>query len=265
MTNMSSPMPLLFVGHGSPMNAIEDNAFHRSWRELGQQLPRPRAILCISAHWQTPGVFVTGSQQPETIYDFYGFPQALFDVRYPSRGDPALARHIADLLVHERADVDTTRGLDHGVWSVLCAMYPKADIPVLQLSLDRRKTGADHYRLAQALMPLRDQGVLIIASGNIAHNLSLFRFHDFAPLPWAQRFRDLVNTHIAQRSHAALCDYPELGVDAALAINSAEHYLPLLYALGLQRNDDEVIFFNDEVLSAISMTSLLIAQRSDTP
>jgi len=262
MTTISTPMPVLFVGHGSPMNAIEDNAFHRSWSELGRQLPRPRAILCISAHWQTPGVFVTGSRQPETIYDFYGFPQALFDVRYPSPGDPALARRIADLLTHEHADVDTTRGLDHGAWSVLCAMYPRADIPVLQLSLDRRKNGPDHYRLAHALMPLRDQGVLIIASGNIVHNLSLFRFHDFAPLAWAQRFRDLVNTHIARRSHTALCDYPRLGADAALAINSAEHYLPLLYALGLQRDDDEVSFFNDEVLSAISMTSLLITQHT---
>ncbi len=259
---ISTTMPVLFVGHGSPMNAIEDNAFHRSWRELGQQLPRPRAILCISAHWQTPGVFVTGSQQPETIYDFYGFPQALFDVRYPAPGDPALARRIADLLAFERAEVDPTRGLDHGAWSVLCAMYPKADIPVLQLSLDRRKNGADHYRLAQALMPLRDEGVLIIASGNIVHNLSLFRFHDVAPLAWARRFRDLANAHIAQRSHATLCDYLALGADAALAINSAEHYLPLLYTLGLQRDEDEVIFFNDEVLSAISMTSLLIAQRT---
>ncbi|WP_323137496.1 4,5-DOPA dioxygenase extradiol [Dyella subtropica] len=254
----SSVMPALFVGHGSPMNAIEDNAFHRSWAELGRRLPRPRAVLCVSAHWETRGVYVTGTSAPETIHDFYGFPAALFQVRYPAPGDPALARRIASLAEDAHVHVDAGRGLDHGAWSVLRAMYPKADIPVLQLSLDVRRSGTEHYRLAASLAPLRDEGILVLASGNIVHNLALFRFHSHEQPAWALRFRTEVNACIEQRDHRALCQYENLGPDAALAIPTPEHYLPLLYALALQRDGEAVQMFNDEVISALSMTSLII-------
>ncbi len=251
-------MPVAFLGHGSPMNAIEDNAWHRSWSELGRRLPRPRAVLCVSAHWETRGVYVTGAPAPETIHDFYGFPASLFAVRYPAAGDPSLAQRIAQLLPDAHVHVDAGRGLDHGAWSVLCAMYPQADVPVLQLSLDVRRSGEEHYALGAALAPLRAEGILVLASGNIVHNLRLYRFHSREQLPWAVRFRDLVNDCIARRDHRALCRYERLGADADLAINSAEHFLPLLYALALQRPGDAVELFNDELGSALSMTSLLI-------
>ncbi|MFC4762134.1 4,5-DOPA-extradiol-dioxygenase [Dyella koreensis] len=255
-------MPVLFIGHGSPMNAIEDNAYHRSWRALGQRLPRPRAVLCVSAHWETRGVYVTGADAPETIHDFYGFPAALFQVRYPAPGDPALARRMVGLSQEFHLHVDPGRGLDHGAWSVLRAMYPEADVPVLQLSLDVRLSGPEHYRLAAVLAPLREEGVLILASGNIVHNLALFRFHSHEQLAWAWRFRTEVNALIEQRDHAALCHYENLGPDAALAIPTPEHYLPLLYALALQREGEPVETFNDEVISALSMTSLAIGLDS---
>ena len=251
-------MPVAFIGHGSPMNAIEDNAWHRSWTALGRRLPRPRAVLCVSAHWETRGVYLTGAPAPETIHDFYGFPASLFAVKYPAPGDPPLAQRIARLLPDAHAHVDEGRGLDHGAWSVLCAMYPQADVPVLQLSLDVRRSGEEHYQLAASLAPLRGEGILLLASGNIVHNLRLYRFHSREQLPWAVRFRDLVNDCIARRDHRALCQYERLGTDAELAINSAEHYLPLLYALALQRPEESVQLFNDEIASALSMTSLLI-------
>jgi len=257
--NKTTRMPVLFVGHGSPMNAIEDNAWSRSWRELGASLPRPRAILCVSAHWETRGTYVTATSTPETIHDFYGFPKALFDVRYPAPGDPALARRIAALGEDVPIRLDPGRGLDHGSWSVLRVMFPDADIPVLQLSLDTRQPGAWHYALAQRLAPLREEGVLVVASGDIVHNLGMFRFHAREPLDWALRFRDEVNRRIAARDHAALADWEALGRDAGLSIPTPEHYVPLLYALALQRDDDRVSLFNDEVISALSMTSLVIA------
>jgi 4,5-DOPA dioxygenase extradiol len=254
-------LPVLFVGHGSPLNAIEDNPWSAAWRALGERLPRPRAILCVSAHWETRGVYVTATPTPETIHDFYGFPKALFDVRYPAPGDAALARRIATLGADVPIRLDPGRGLDHGTWSVLRPMYPAADIPVLQLSLDSRQPGAWHYALAQRLAPLREEGVLIAGSGDIVHNLGLFRFNEHGALDWAARFRDEVNRRIAARDHAALCDWPALGRDAQLSIPTPEHYLPLLYALALQRDDDAVETFNDDVVSALSMTSLVIAPR----
>jgi 4,5-DOPA dioxygenase extradiol len=255
---MSLPMPVLFLGHGSPMNAIEDNAFRRSWGALGKRLRRPKAILCISAHWETRGVYVTGSEHPDTIHDFNGFPRALFDVRYPAPGSPDLARRVADLLEPVRVHIDANRGLDHGAWSVLQPMYPEADIPVVQLSLSVLQPGAWHYDLARELAPLRDEGVLVVASGNIVHNLRLFKYKDATPLDWALRFDEDVAEHIATGHHDGLLGYETLGSDALLAIPSPEHYLPLLYVLGMQREDDPVEFFNDEVRSALSMRSVLI-------
>ena len=254
----TQPMPALFVGHGSPMNAIEDNEFSRSWAELGKALPRPRGVLCISAHWETHGIYLTGAAQPETIHDFYGFPTELFAVRYPAPGDPQLASRIAQRLGAFSAQVDTGRGLDHGAWSVLRVMYPAADIPVMQLSLDANRAGQEHYALGQSLGYLRDEGILLLASGNIVHNLGLFRFHSAEQPAWALRFRQLVNRHIEHRDHQALWHFTRLGADAELAIPTPEHYLPLLYALAVQRPGDRIRLFNDQVISAISMTSIVL-------
>jgi 4,5-DOPA dioxygenase extradiol len=255
---MSLPMPVLFLGHGSPMNAIEDNGFRRSWEALGKRLRRPKSILCVSAHWETRVVYVTGSELPETIHDFNGFPRALFDVRYPAPGSPELARRVADLLDPVRVHIDPNRGLDHGAWGVLRPMYPDADIPVVQLSLSVLQPGAWHYDLARALAPLRDEGVLVVASGNIVHNLRLFKYKETAPLDWALRFDEDVAEHIATGHHDGLLGYETLGSDALLAIPTPEHYLPLLYVLALQREGDPVEFFNDEVQSAVSMRSVLV-------
>ena len=252
-------MPVLFLGHGSPMNAIEDNAWSRAWRALGGRLPRPRAILCVSAHWETPGPWLTGSVQPPTIHDFGGFPQALFDVRYPAPGDPALAERVVELLGEDAfARVHADRGLDHGAWGVLRPMYPDADLPIVQLGIDSRRPGGWHVALAQRLAPLRDEGVLVIASGDIVHNLGLFDWRDQTPLPWALRFRDTVNALIRDGDLAALADWPALGEDARLSIPTPEHYLPLLYALALARDGDALEFFNDDVIGSLSMTSLMI-------
>jgi len=255
-----SRMPVLFLGHGSPMNAIEDNAWSRGWRAAGERLPRPTAILMISAHWETRGLAVTASERPETIHDFGGFPQALFDAQYPAPGSPDLARRVADLLSPEPVVQHPTRGLDHGAWSVLAPMYPAADIPVVQLSLDRNRnrTAQEHYDLGRKLAPLRDEGVLIIGSGDIVHNLRAADFRKPEAPEWADRFNTTAKRLIETGEHGPLIDHAQLGEDAAQSINSEEHYLPLLYTLALQGPDDTVSFFNDDVFAAISMTSLAL-------
>jgi 4,5-DOPA dioxygenase extradiol len=259
-SSSDAALPVLFVGHGSPMNAIEDNVFSREWAALGRRLPRPRAILCVSAHWETRGVGVTAGEQPETIHDFYGFPKALFDVRYPAPGSPALARRVAELLgagpAPLRVHLEAQRGFDHGLWSVLRIIYPQADIPVVQLSMDHGRPGAFHLELGRRLAPLRREGVLILASGNIVHNLRLFSFHDPAPPAWALRFQALVNRLLEAGDDQALADYTALGTDASLAIPTPEHYLPLLYALGARDPAEPPQLFNDTVYSALSMTSV---------
>jgi 4,5-DOPA dioxygenase extradiol len=248
-------MPALFLGHGSPMNAIEDNEFHRGWRALGQRLPQPRAVLCVSAHWETRGVYAGATASPETIHDFYGFPQALFDVQYRAPGDPALARRAAQLA---GAQQDPDRGLDHGAWGVLSAMYPDASVPVVQLSLDTTQPGAFHYALAKRLAPLRDEGILIVGSGNIVHNLGVWRPGDGRPYDWALRFDAEVRKRIDAGDHQALADYPSLGADARMSIPTPEHYLPLLYVLALQDKSEVPACFNDKVMTSISMTSVVI-------
>lgn len=245
---------MLFIGHGNPMNAIEANEFHRSWRMLGRDLPEPRAILCISAHWEAPGVFLTASAHPATIHDFYGFPRALFDVQYRAPGAPDLAQRTAAML---GAQLDPQRGLDHGAWSVLAPMYPDAGIPVVQLSLDTRQVGDFHYDLAKKLAPLRDKGVLIIGSGNIVHNLRLFDFQYPDPLEWAARSDADIRKRIQAHDHFSLVNYDTLP-DAGRAIPTAEHFLPLLYALALQEKNEPLRFFNTTVLSSISMTSFQV-------
>lgn len=251
-------MPALFVGHGSPMNAIEDNAFTRGWRELAARLPKPKAILCVSAHWETRGTGVCNAAQPQTIHDFYGFPQALFDVRYPAPGDPALAQRIAALVKSVKVQPTPEWGLDHGAWSVLQVMYPDADVPTLQLSIDTSQPGAFHAALGSELAALRDDGVLILGSGNIVHNLRTLNFRDPKPTDWAVRFDETVRARIAAGRIDDLCDWRSLDREAALAVPTPEHYLPLLYVLGACRDGDAVSFHNVGYFSTISMTSVLV-------
>jgi 4,5-DOPA dioxygenase extradiol len=252
-------MPALFVGHGSPMNAIEENEFTRGWQAAAQAIAKPKAILCISAHWETRGVGVCSATQPETIHDFGGFPQALFDVRYPAPGDPALAQRVVALVKGLQIQATPQWGLDHGAWSVLRVMYPDADVPVAQLSLDTSKHGSFHLALARELAPLRDEGVLILGSGNIVHNLRLFNFRDPAPAAdWAARANTLVRERIESGDFEALADWRTLGPDVALAIPTPEHYLPLLYALGARREGDTIRIFNDTVTSSLAMTSVMV-------
>lgn len=248
------------------MNAIEDNAFSRGWAAIGRELPRPRAILIVSAHWETEGVFLTGSEAPETIHDFYGFPKALFDVRYNAPGARWLAERAQTLLGTSsvkptRLRLDEGRGFDHGVWSVLRPMYPAADIPIVQLSLDRSLTPDQHLELGKALAPLRDEGVLIIGSGDIVHNLRV-DFRRAETPAWAVAFNDRAKALILEGNDAALAGYESLGPEAAASINSAEHYLPLLYVLALRRPGDTIRFFNDTVFAAISMTSIVMSEAA---
>jgi 4,5-DOPA dioxygenase extradiol len=252
-------MPALFLGHGSPMNAIEDNRFSRAWSALAGRIPLPRAVLCISAHWETRGPRLSASPAPETIHDFHGFPQALFDVRYPAPGHPDLAEEATGLLGPFGAALDPGRGLDHGCWSLLCRIYPGAGVPVVQLSLDVALSPARHFELASRLAPLRSDGVLILASGNIVHNLRLLDWRAEGGHPWAERFDAFVRSRIAAGERAELAEYANLGADSSLAVPTAEHYLPLLYALAVAAPDEPIDFFNDDVvLGSISMTSLQI-------
>lgn len=251
-------MPVLFVGHGNPMNAIERNEYFRGWQEAARRLPKPDAVLCVSAHWETQGAWVTATEQPPTIHDFYGFPKALYDVRYPAPGQPALARRVVELIGPDSAQSDPQRGLDHGAWSVLIAMYPAADIPVVQLGMDTGRPGTHHYALGRRLAPLRDEGVLVLASGNMVHNLALFSFADPKPFAWAERCDALLKRLIANGRHDELCGYAGLDPDMRLAVPTPEHYYPLLYALALRREGEPAEFFNEGVISSISMTSVLI-------
>ena len=251
-------MPVLFVGHGSPMNAIEDNEFSRAWIEMGKALPHPKVILCISAHWETRGTQVTAMEKPRTIYDFYGFPPGLYAVTYPAPGSPELARHIQDMAGTEGITPDTTWGLDHGTWSVLSRLFPKADIPVLQLSLDVTKKAQAHYDLGRQLLPLRDEGVLLVGSGNIVHNLRMVVFKDTA-YHWAVEFDGKVKQWILDDTIEPIIQYDKQGREAALAINSAEHYKPLIYALGAKEPGELVSFFAEKVWGgAVSMRSVRI-------
>ena len=251
-------MPALFVGHGSPMNALEDNAFTRAWREVAAALPRPRAVLCVSAHWETEGPRVTAQLQPRTIHDFYGFPPELFQVQYPAPGAPALADRVVALGATHHTAKDTGWGLDHGAWSVLIRMYPEADVPIVQLSLDTALSPAEHFALARALRPLRDEGVLLLGSGNIVHNLRLMRWENTA-FDWAAAFDAKVAERIEQRDDAALIDWRALGPGAALAVPTAEHYLPLLYVLAQRGPGEKAAFFAEGVtLGSISMRSVRI-------
>jgi 4,5-DOPA dioxygenase extradiol len=251
-------LPVLFIGHGSPMNAIEDNEFSRAWVDAGKILPIPKAILSISAHWETQGTQVTAMDKPRTIYDFYGFPTELYSQTYPAPGNPQLARDIQDLIGNEGISLDATWGLDHGTWSVLKRLFPNADVPVLQLSLDVMRNAQAHYDLGRKLLPLREKGVLILGSGNIVHNLRIVVFEDKA-YPWALEFDEKVKKWILDENHEPIIHYEKQGRSAELAINSAEHFKPLLYVLGAKMEGEPVSFFGEKVWGgSISMRSLRI-------
>ncbi|MFN3840967.1 MAG: 4,5-DOPA dioxygenase extradiol [Cyclobacteriaceae bacterium] len=253
-------MPMLFIGHGSPMNGIEANEFSQGWASIAKEIPTPKAVLCISAHWYTQGTLVTAMEKPKTIHDFYGFPKALFDVDYPAPGNPQLAKQIAGLVTKTQVNLDHEWGLDHGTWSVVRQMYPEATIPVLQLSIDYTQKPEYHYSLAHDLNELRKKGILIIGSGNMVHNLRLIDWklphtgYDWA-LETNARFKQLIITD----NHKSLIHFESLGKGAQLAIPTPDHYLPVLYILGLKKKDETIHFFNDKtVMGSVSMTSFKI-------
>jgi 4,5-DOPA dioxygenase extradiol len=251
-------MPALFLGHGSPMNAIENNEFSRAWAEVARSLPKPKAVLCVSAHWETAGTRVTAMEQPKTIHDFCGFPPALFEKRYPAPGSPDLARTAQGLARKASIELDSDWGLDHGAWSVVCRIFPDADVPVIQLSLDQRKAPASQYELGQELRGLRRKGVLILGSGNIVHNLSEIGWEDTA-YDWALAFDERMKVLILSGNREAIIGYSKLGGAARLAVPTAEHYLPLLYVLGTQDESDGVACFAEKVtLGSMSMRSVRI-------
>lgn len=254
-------MPVLFIGHGSPMNGIEDNEFSRQWKKLAAGIPVPKAVLVISAHWFTRGTKITAMNNPPTIHDFGGFPQALSDVRYPAPGDPALAKETAGLLKQAHVELDHDWGLDHGAWTITRHMYPEANIPVLQLSIDYTKPPQYHYDLAKELMMLRRKGVLIMGSGNIVHNLRMISWEmmNGGGYDWAIATNELMKKYILSGDHQPLIRYEQLGSDAKLAIPTPEHYLPLLYSLALQQKNEQVQIFNDKAIGgSLTMTSLQI-------
>lgn len=241
---MPDTIPSLFLGHGNPMNALISNAYTEAWSRVGGQLPRPRAVLVISAHWYIPGTGVTISTAPRTIHDFGGFPAELYRVQYPAPGDPEFARRVQSLLAPISVDLDHSWGLDHGAWSVLCHVYPNADIPVVQLSIDLAQPPAFHYELGRRLAPLRGEGILILGSGNLVHNLRLYAWGQDQPRPygWAERFEQTATGLILAGDDASLVSYEKLGQDARLSIPTPEHYLPLLYVLGTRQAGDPVQF-----------------------
>jgi 4,5-DOPA dioxygenase extradiol len=237
-------LPALFLGHGNPMNALETNAWTRGWRALGATLPRPRAVLSISAHWYITGTAVTAMDSPRTIHDFGGFPRELSAVRYPAPGDVALAARVRQLLAPLPVSADLNWGLDHGTWSVLCHLFPQADVPVVQLSLDETQPSRFHYELGTRLRTLRDEGILLLGSGDIVHNLHTYAWgrHPQDPYDWALRFEARVREALVRGDHALLIDYAALGSDAVLAVPTPEHYLPLLYVMGASLPGEAVSF-----------------------
>ena len=251
-------MPAIFVGHGSPMTALGGD-YARTWRELGDSLPRPKAILCVSAHWYVEETAITAMSQPRTIHDFYGFPKPLYDIQYPAPGDAWLVERISDLLAPIPVRHDHDWGLDHGTWSVLAHVWPEADVPVVQLSLDRRLDARGHYELGRKLSSLRDDGVIIAGSGDWVHNLRLWKRTGGEPYAWATAFDEAVKAALIAGDHEALVDWVHLAQDAQLSVPTDEHYLPVLYVAAQQEAGETVSFFNDSIDGgSISMTGVRI-------
>ena len=241
---MIARMPAIFFGHGNPMNALQRNEWTEGWASIGRSLPRPRAVLCISAHWYLPATLVTAMNTPRTIHDFGGFPRELYQVKYPAPGDSELARRVQELLAPLPVGADNSWGLDHGTWSVLVHVYPEADVPVVQLSIDETQPAAFHFDVGRRLAPLRDEEILIVGSGNLIHNLHTYAWGKHMPEPydWAIRFETHARELMASGNFEPLIDYESLGRDALLAIPTPDHYLPLLYVLGAGREEDEITF-----------------------
>ncbi|HEU4766615.1 MAG TPA: 4,5-DOPA dioxygenase extradiol [Pyrinomonadaceae bacterium] len=241
---MAKPMPAVFFGHGNPMNALQKNGWTEGWAAIGNDMPAPKAIVCVSAHWYLPATLVTAVERPRTIHDFGGFPRELYAIHYPAPGLPELAAHVRDLLAPVPVGLDDNWGLDHGTWSVLCHAFPNASVPVIQLSIDETQTPEFHYELAKHLAPLRDEGVLVIGSGNLVHNLHTYAWgrHNVEPFDWAVRFEETTRRLLLKADHGPLIDYESLGKDARLSIPTPDHYLPLLYVIAMQRESDEVSF-----------------------
>lgn len=261
--NNTDKMPVLFLGHGSPMNAIEENEFVTGFRNIGKEIPKPNAILCVSAHWETKGTFVTAMEHPQTIHDFGGFPQALFDVQYPALGNPQLARETKSIIKKTEVGLDEKWGLDHGAWSVIKHLYPNADVPVIQMSLDYSQSPQYHYELAKEIKSLRSKGVLIIGSGNMVHNLGLIAWNklntDNYGYDWALEAREKMKNFILNGDHKSLINYKSQGKAFDLAIPTAEHFLPLLYVLALKEENENISLFNDKaVAGSLTMTSVKI-------
>jgi 4,5-DOPA dioxygenase extradiol len=268
LTEQDQWMPVLFVGHGSPMNAIEDNEFSQRWKKMAKEIPTPKAVVIVSAHWLTKGTHVTAMEHPRTIHDFGGFPKALFDAEYPAPGNPELAKETASLIHSTHVGLDHDWGLDHGAWSVVKQMYPEANIPMIQLSIDYYKPGQYHYDIAKELMALRKKGVLILGSGNMVHNLGMMQVPggDFSKInneygfDWAHEMNTIFKDKIMNGDHKALIDYEKLSKSAKLAIPTPDHYYPLIYTLALQRKNEEPQFFNDKAIGgSLTMTSVKFA------
>ena len=255
-------MPVLFLGHGSPMNAIEENEFVEGWRSIGKTVPKPAAVLCISAHWETRGTYVTTMEKPKTIHDFGGFPDELYEVQYPAPGSPDLAMEIKRLVISTQVGLDDKWGLDHGCWSVVKHLFPNADIPVIQMSMDYNMNAQQHYDLAKELPGFRNKGILIIGSGNMVHNLGMVswnKLNDIYGYDWAIEANEKMKQYILNGDHKQLINYKSQGRSFDLAIPTPDHYLPLLYALALQDKNDTVTIFNDKpVGGSLSMTSIRI-------
>jgi len=259
----SDEMPVLFLGHGSPMNAIEENEFVRGFRQVGTSIPKPSAIICISAHWETKGTYVTAMDHPKTIHDFGGFPKELFEVEYPAPGDPGLARETKELVKKTQVGLDEKWGLDHGAWSVIKHLYPKADVPVIQMSIDYTQPAQYHYDLAKELSSLRKKGVLIIGSGNMVHNLGMLAWDRLQDseygYDWALEASTKMKQYILNGDFKPLINFRNQGRAFDLAIPTPEHYLPLIYALGLKGEKEKISLFNDKALAgSLTMTSLKI-------
>ena len=241
---MTKPMPAIFIGHGNPMNAVQSNAWTTAWATMGSSIPKPRSIVCVSAHWYLPATLVTAQDRPRTIHDFGGFPRELYQVQYPAPGDPELANHVKDLLAPASVELDMRWGLDHGTWSVLCHVFPEADVPVIQLSIDDTQPAEFHYEIAKRLSSLRDEGVLIIGSGNIVHNLHAYAGgrQPVEPLDWAVRFEERARELLLAGTHDPLIAYETLKRDAILSVPTPDHYLPLLYVIAQLRPGEQITF-----------------------
>ncbi len=241
---MSPLMPAIFFGHGNPLNALQENGWTTAWSTIGKTIPRPRAIVCVSAHWYLPGTLVTAATEPRTIHDFGGFPAELYAVQYRAPGAPDLARRIQKLLAPLPVELDHSWGLDHGTWSVLRHVYPEADVPIIQLSIDETQPATFHFKLGQRLAPLREDAILIVGSGNLVHNLHAYAWgrHTPEPYDWAVRFEGLARELMTAGDFNPLVNYESLGRDALLAIPTPDHYLPLLYVLGTKQSDDPITF-----------------------